>query len=202
MCPGESCHRLEGIGLGSEETEEGDLPSLYPGAQPVGLIDRNAALGAGRGHVQRDHHGVVIIVRSGSRLRAPVGEHAEDGAPPVAYALVPVVQRALRLGEQRAQLDGRIRDRQDAVEIPLHEGPDGASDNLLRHQRNRPAYALSAGWPPRCAYSTFEPFSISSRLTRSIIPAIDFPSYTGSVIMPSSRPAVRIAASVCSSGIP
>ena len=34
------------------------------------------------------------------------------------------------------------------------------------------------------------------------MPAIDFPSYTGSVIMPSSCAASRIASSVCSSGMP
>jgi hypothetical protein len=43
-------------------------------------------------------------------------------------------------------------------------------------QLNNAAYALIAGCPPRCAYSTFDDRSISPRLTRSIRPAIDFPS--------------------------
>ncbi len=38
------------------------------------------------------------------------------------------------------------------------------------------AYALNAGTPPRCAYSTFDPGSNSPRRTLSIIPCIDFPS--------------------------
>ena len=44
--------------------------------------------------------------------------------------------------------------------------------------------------------------SISPRVTRSISPAIDFPSYTGSVIMPSVRAATRIASTVAASGMP
>lgn len=38
------------------------------------------------------------------------------------------------------------------------------------------AYALSAGTPPRCAYSTFEPGSNSPSRTLSIIACIDLPS--------------------------
>ena len=39
-----------------------------------------------------------------------------------------------------------------------------------------PAYPLSAGCPPRWAYSTFEPGAIRPSRTRSISAAIDFPS--------------------------
>ncbi len=42
--------------------------------------------------------------------------------------------------------------------------------------RKIPLYALNAGTPPRCAYSTFDPGSNSPRRTLSIIPCIDFPS--------------------------
>jgi len=51
-------------------------------------------------------------------------------------------------------------------------------------------------------YSTVAVGLISPRVTRSIRPAIDFPSYTGSVIMPSVRAATRIASSVAASGMP
>ena len=153
-----------------------DLLSSYPRAQPIGLVDRSAAPGAGRGHVEADHHGAVLVVGRGPRLRAPVGKDAEHRVEPVAHALVAVVERPLRLGEQRAQHDLVVGHREDPVEVARHERVHGPPHELLGHQRKSPAYALSAGWPPRCAYSTFEPLSISPLLTRSIIPAIDFPS--------------------------
>ena len=40
---------------------------------------------------------------------------------------------------------------EDAVEVPGEERLNGPPHNGLRHQRNSPAYALSAGWPPRWA---------------------------------------------------
>jgi hypothetical protein len=50
-----------------------------------------------------------------------------------------VVERALRLREQRPQHDLLIRHRKDAVEVACHEGVNGAPDELLRHQRISPA---------------------------------------------------------------
>ena len=37
-------------------------------------------------------------------------------------------------------------------------------------------YAFKAGAPPRCTYSTLEPFGISPASAMAISPAIDFPS--------------------------
>src|SRR2546427_13286506 len=42
--------------------------------------------------------------------------------------------------------------------------------------RNRKLYALSAGTPPRWAYSTREPLGNSPRRTMSIMPGVDLPS--------------------------
>ena len=60
-----------------------------------------------------------------------------------------------------------------------------------------PAYAGSAGWPPRWQYSTRDPGGISPERIMPISPAIDLPSYTGSVSIPSVRAARWIASTVC-----
>ena len=52
VCRGESRDRLECVALGPEEPEEDDLRISHPGAQPVDLIDRRAAAGAGRRDVE------------------------------------------------------------------------------------------------------------------------------------------------------
>jgi hypothetical protein len=52
---------------------------------------------------------------------------------------MPVIQRPLRLGEQRAEHDLVVGHREDAVEILRPERVHGAEHDLLRHQRNSPA---------------------------------------------------------------
>ncbi|KGS39904.1 hypothetical protein X961_5635 [Burkholderia pseudomallei MSHR5613] len=51
-----------------------------------------------------------------------------------------------------------------------------ASAARRQPSRNKKLYAFSAGTPPRCAYSTFEPAGNSPSRTFSIIPCIDLPS--------------------------
>ena len=56
--------------------------------------------------------------------------------------------------------------------------------------------------PAEVGVQHLRPGAISPLRIMPISPAIDLPSYTGSVSMPSSRPAVRIASMVTASGMP
>ena len=74
-------------------------------------------------------------------------------------------------------VDDRRREPQHALLHAVEHGElDRARPLGLEAHVTTPAYALSAGWPPRWAYNTVLSRGISPRPTRSIIPAIDFPS--------------------------
>ncbi len=98
-------------------------------------------------------------------VRAPRDDRR---AGPLVRAAPHLVPPRLRLADPR-----RAAWRPRGARRGARRGP-----RLARPTRyvNSDAYALSAGWPPRCAYRTFDPAAISPRVTRSISPAIDFPS--------------------------
>jgi hypothetical protein len=79
--------------------------------------------------------------------------------------------------DRQGQLDAACcgqtdrRDADGAVGVSAMRGFVVAGD-----QSNRALYPLSAGWPPRCAYSTVECGSISLRAIMSISAASDLPS--------------------------
>ncbi|KGR94077.1 hypothetical protein X948_5342 [Burkholderia pseudomallei MSHR5608] len=94
--------------------------------------------------------------------RGPCGVTAAARTPPIRRRYV--IDTSPRRADGPNEFDG------------VNTRRRSASAARRQPSRNKKLYAFSAGTPPRCAYSTFEPAGNSPSRTFSIIPCIDLPS--------------------------